>query len=426
MTGQQGTAPAMAGRAASALQGRRYTVLDHTFFVVGGASAIWLAYVLARASFSWGWGQLLFLVLFWALVAYLVLPRIHRILTQIYVPAYFIGRTRTSDGLLGDPVNLAFRGSEDRLRAAMARAGWTLADQLTFATGLKIVTSTLRRQSYLEAPVSPLLLFGRQQDFAFQQEVDGSPGKRHHIRFWRCPDGWLLPGGIPVDWLAAGTYDRSVGLSLFTLQITHKIEADIDVERDYVLATLAAGPEPVSVEVIRDFSTGYHSRNGGGDQIATDGDLPIVDVGGVRAPAAEPAAASPKRPPSTVAGTLFLLAGALEGALVALALLVDPADFATEGTEPAEALWVAAAFGLLTVLELGLAAAVFAGRRWARTLAMALTTLTILTQAAQTMWGDPVTPFEVNVVGLTLDILLLLALSSDRSRLFANRRTPTR
>ena len=33
----------------------------------------------------------------------------------------------------------------------------------------------------------------------------------------------MLPGGYAVGWLAAGTYDRSVGLSWFTLQITHKI-----------------------------------------------------------------------------------------------------------------------------------------------------------------------------------------------------------
>ena len=49
----------------------------------------------------WWWGILL-LVFFWGLLAYLVLPRLHRILTSIYVPDYFIGRTRTSDGLLGD------------------------------------------------------------------------------------------------------------------------------------------------------------------------------------------------------------------------------------------------------------------------------------------------------------------------------------
>lgn len=44
------------------------------------------------------------------ILAYPALPRLHRILTRIYVPDYFIGRTRTSDGLLGDPVNLALLG----------------------------------------------------------------------------------------------------------------------------------------------------------------------------------------------------------------------------------------------------------------------------------------------------------------------------
>jgi hypothetical protein len=34
----------------------------------------------------------------------------------------------------------------------------------------------------------------------------------------------------------------------------------------------------VTIDVISDFSTGYHARNGGGDSIRTDGDLPIVDL----------------------------------------------------------------------------------------------------------------------------------------------------
>ncbi len=104
----------------------------------------------------------------------------------------------------------------------------------------RIVTSTLTRRSYDDAPVSPLFLFGRQQDFAYQQEVDGNPAQRHHVRFWRCPEGWLLPGGRRVDWLAAGTFDTRVGLSLFTLQITHKIDANTDVERDHIVTTVTA------------------------------------------------------------------------------------------------------------------------------------------------------------------------------------------
>ncbi|MGH1526921.1 LssY C-terminal domain-containing protein [Leifsonia sp. L25] len=98
---------------------------------------------------------------------------------------------------------------------------------------------------------------------AYQQEVKGNPAKRHRVRFWRCPDGWLLPGGHRVDWLAAGTFDRSVGFSLFTLQITHKIDADTDIERDHIVSTLVDADVGVEVSVIQDFSTGYHSRNGG-------------------------------------------------------------------------------------------------------------------------------------------------------------------
>lgn len=265
---------------------RRYSVgiaIDWFFFIFAGLSAIWLAYLSLTETFQVGWWGILWVVAFWVLLAYLVLPRLHRILTAIYVPDYFIGRARTSDGLLGDPVNLAFLGEEHQIQQAMDVAGWTRADPVTLGSSLRIVASTVRRRTYDEAPVSPLFLFGRQQDFAYQQEVDGNPAQRHHVRFWRCPDDWLLPGGRRVDWVAAGTFDTSVGLSLFTLQVTHKIDADTDVERDHIVATVTADPQ-VSLDVIRDFSTGYHARNGGGDSITTDGDLPIIDVRAVTEP----------------------------------------------------------------------------------------------------------------------------------------------
>jgi hypothetical protein len=265
---------------------RAYSIgvaLDWFFFVFAGLAAVWLAYLSLTETFRVGWWGIPLAVLFWLLLAYLVLPRLHRILTTIYVPDYFIGRTRTSDGLLGDPVNLALMGSAEQIEHAMAAAGWRRADPVTLASSWRIVASTLTRRSYDEAPVSPLFLFGRQQDFAYQQEVDGNPAQRHHVRFWRCPDDWLLPGGRRVEWLAAGTFDTAVGLSLFTLQVTHRIDADTDIERDHIVTTVTHASPAVSVDVIRDFSTGYHARNGGGDSIRTDGDLPILDVTEVRA-----------------------------------------------------------------------------------------------------------------------------------------------
>src|SRR5690242_11876700 len=149
-------------------------------------------------------------------------------------------------------------GSEAQLRAAMTAAGWNVADDVTLASSLRIVTASMSRRSYPHAPVSPLYLFGRRQDFAYQQEVEGNPSQRHHVRFWRCPDGWWLPGGHRVDWVAAGTYDRSVGVSLMTFQITHRIGKDIDAERDYIVSSLDQANPVAKVRQIRHFATGYH------------------------------------------------------------------------------------------------------------------------------------------------------------------------
>ena len=259
-------------------RGRLFALLDNLYFLLGTIAAAWLAYLVLTQSFSHGLQYLWFLILFYAVLAYLLLPRLHSILTLIYVPDYFIGRARTNEGLLGDPVNLALFGSEAQLHTAMLAAGWHRADEVGFRSALRIVTSTLSRRSYSDAPVSPLYLFGNIQDFTYQQEVDGNPAKRHHVRFWKTPEGWLLPGGYEAEWMAAGTYDRNVGISLFTLQVTHRIERETDRERDHIVTTLQDANPAGVFSVIRNFSTGYHAVNGGGDAITTDGDLPIVDL----------------------------------------------------------------------------------------------------------------------------------------------------
>jgi len=253
-------------------------VLDGLFFLLGAVAAGALAVLTVRQIMLGGITDWWLVLVLWIVIAYLLLPRVHTMLALVYVPDYFIGRTRVYEGLLGDPVNVALRGSAEQVHEAMSRAGWRLADELGFRSGLRIVLSTLTRRTYATAPVSPLFLFGRVQEFTYQQEVEGSPARRHHVRFWRTPDGWYLPGGASVDWLAAGTYDKRVGLSLFTLQITHKIDKHVDQERDHILRTVGDANDGITSSVIEHFSSGYHSRNGGGDAIITDGALPVLDL----------------------------------------------------------------------------------------------------------------------------------------------------
>ena len=407
--------------------------LDSFLFVYAGVAAVWLAYLLLAESFELSW-QLLLLVVFWLLVAYLVLPRLHRVLTHLYVPNYFIGRTRTSDGLLGDAVNLALLGDEAQVRAAMTAAGWTLADDVTLASSLNIVKATLSRRSYPEAPVSPLHLFERQQDLAYQQEVEGNPSQRHHVRFWRCPEGWRLPGGYPVDWVAAGSYDRSVGLSLMTLQVTHRIAKDIDVERDHIVATLTAANPGAELERIRHFASGYHARNGGGDEMVTDGDLPVVDLRRIEAAAAvrlsPPTDSRDKRPASTTFSAAVACLRGLVGVVLAGILFADPTavTVVARGTGASAVNAVAAAtattFIVVAVLDIGLGVATYRGRNWARLLLMISSAVTILIAFVANVSGGPRPTLGSDLPHIALGILVLLALTSPGSRDYSTREHP--
>ncbi len=395
--------------------------VDRVFFGFGTLATVWLAWALARATFDVSWWGLLLLVVFWLVLAYLTLPRLNRILSAIYVPDYFIGRTRTSDGLLGDPLNLAFRGTGDQLSSALKRAGWIMADPVGLASSVRIVTSTLTGKSYPEAPVSPLLLFGRAQDAAFQQEVSGNPAQRHHVRVWRTPPGWLLPGGHRVDWLAGGTYDRRVGLSLFTLQITHKIDADIDVERDFIVASLCGAEPTATVEPLVDFTTGYHSRNGGGDAVHTDGTLPVVDLSEVvPAPGSDPLTAlsdEPLRAPFQV--VLPAILTFVVGPVALLNALLSLDDSSSTSTR-----WLLYGVAALAVVSILCAVRILGRSVWSRRWLLLLSSISVVSDLlAYELAADP-DPSEVYHAGVM--ILVVLALSSSAATAWCRRSGTTR
>ncbi|WP_084635338.1 LssY C-terminal domain-containing protein [Propionicicella superfundia] len=398
------------------------TEIDNLFFALASLSVLLLAAVLFRQGLRLSW-SMVYLIGFWLVLAYVALPRVHWMLTRIYVPDYFVGRTHTTDGLLGDPVNLAVRGTAGEIHAAMQRAGWTPADPVTLRSAGRIVTSSLLRRSYPEAPVSPLLLFGQRQAFAYQQEVEGNPARRHHVRFWPTPDGWLLPGGERVDFLAAGTYDRSVGLSLFTLQVTHKIDADIDAERDYILASVRYANPSVATTVLTGFSTGYHSRNGGGDQVRTDGDLPILELTDLPA---SPAPAIPvahehglgARPPAVVAGVvLILLAAVLDPFtyLPAAAQAMSDAHVAADEVAVVLATLVVV-FGVFYLVLFLLLALTFRGHGWARRLLLAALTFQLVVQLSGWVTLPAGSLSVLAIVGTSFYVLAVYALSSLAAR----------
>jgi hypothetical protein len=209
----------------------------------------------------------------WAVAAYLAAPALWRLYFDHTKPLPDVDRvTHTSDGHPGDPVNIALQGSEQQVVKAMLAAGWTPADPVTLASSLRIAVDTVMRRSDDSAPVSPLWLFRRQQDLAFEQPVPGGPRHRHHVRFWRWDQ---LRDGAPV-WFGAVTYDDRAGLSYTTGQVTHHIAADVDAERDRIVAELGHARWSGGVDWIDGFHRQREGRNGGGDPWRSDGRLAVV------------------------------------------------------------------------------------------------------------------------------------------------------
>ena len=147
-------------------------------------------------------------------------------------------RVADQDGTPGDMVNFVLIGSREQVVAALEAAGWQQVDRSASEAILTAILVTLDKKVYVTLPMSELFLFNRAQDFGFAR---GEPirvvAERHHFRLWEAP--WLTEDGQTI-WLGAGTYDAGFEEHQRTGEITHKIDPEVDNERDYIASTLRA------------------------------------------------------------------------------------------------------------------------------------------------------------------------------------------
>jgi hypothetical protein len=222
---------------------------------------------------------------FWAMIAYLLLPVIWTRHEDRLGPGDRPMITRTADGIPGDPINLAFIGTEKQIVCAFHAAKWTAANAITLRSSIAIVGSVVLDRPDDAAPVSPLYYDGHVEDLAFEKPSGRSADTRHHIRLWKVKDA---NGGPPV-WFASGTFDRGVGLSRYTLQVTHHIAPDVDAERDFVSQSLSGAGAVKEVRQITGVGPTVDGRNGGGDRYYTDGEVYELTLGDAcAAPATTP------------------------------------------------------------------------------------------------------------------------------------------
>src|SRR5215468_635501 len=146
-------------------------------------------------------------------------------------------RISDKDGNPGDIVNFLILGSEAAMQRAFTTAGWVKVDADVKGTVLHGLIGSLSKESYLTMPMSPLYLFGRQQDYGWAHaEPISVVASRNHLRVWKAS---FTVNGTMV-WVGAATHDVGFERDQRNNGVTHKIDPDIDLERDYVQKTLSS------------------------------------------------------------------------------------------------------------------------------------------------------------------------------------------
>lgn len=146
-------------------------------------------------------------------------------------------RVSDTQGNPGDMVNFVILGSEAAMQKVFTSAGWVKVDADVKGTILHGIIESISKESYLTMPMSQLYLFDRPQDYGWAHAEPLSVVRtRNHLRIWKAP----FPVKGETLWVGAATHDIGFERDQRNDGITHKIDPDVDLERDYVEKTLTS------------------------------------------------------------------------------------------------------------------------------------------------------------------------------------------
>jgi LssY C-terminus len=207
-------------------------------------------------------------------------------------PALFTKIPRRIGDKAGDPgdmVNFVIIGNEDAMKNVFQTGGWVHVDADVKATFLHGFMESMSKESYLTMPMSILYLFGRPQDYGWAHaEPIQVVMSRNHLRVWKAP--FEING--QMAWVGAATHDIGFERDQRNNGLTHKIDPDIDLERNYVEKTLTSTGLVTEVEHYLPDNPLKTAKTATGGEFHSDGHVLILKLSPSAATAATTASTS--------------------------------------------------------------------------------------------------------------------------------------
>ena len=179
-------------------------------------------------------------------------------------------RVLDSQGHEGDMVNLLFVATRGQLEQAFEQAGWIE----TIRSKKRAVWHAAHKpKNNVAMPMSRLFLFGRPQDYGYAMEDSGSAvTRRHHLRIWKTD---YEVNGHPV-WAGAATHDIGIEKNQRKWSFTHKIDSEVDLERDFVGERLAHSPLVAATACVLPPAPVLEAKTATGDSYHSNGMILLI------------------------------------------------------------------------------------------------------------------------------------------------------
>jgi hypothetical protein len=182
-------------------------------------------------------------------------------------------RSLNGEGREGDMLNLIFAAKEDDLQEAFARAGWLKVEK----SKPRIIWHLLwQRKRYTKLPMARLYVFGRAPDFSYAlPDPKSIVARRHHLRIWKTGGS---EDGIPL-WVAAATHDVGIQLVKRRFRLLHRIDPNVDAERDFIAANLAMTQQLISQTYMKCADPVFRAETATGQRYYSDSRLLLLELG---------------------------------------------------------------------------------------------------------------------------------------------------
>jgi hypothetical protein len=184
-------------------------------------------------------------------------------------------RVTDAQGNAGDNTNFVVVGGEQKVLQMFEAAGWVRVDREKKDAVLHTILSTLTKQAYVELPMSELTLFGRVQDYGLAHAVPIQVvAQRHHLRLWKAPfqvEGQEL-------WVGAATHDIGFDRDNRNNGVTHKIDPNVDDEREFVGRSLEETGLVARLSYVIPSQASKEARTATGATFHSDGRVMVVHL----------------------------------------------------------------------------------------------------------------------------------------------------